>query len=77
MSDATGMNGMTTFVKTIPYNFYAILTIIMILVVCLTKPVFVCHGTHNRSYGQAVKIVVDKDEAAQSACGMKDKGGSL
>ena len=37
MSDATGMNGMTTFVKTIPYNFYAILTIIMILVVCLTK----------------------------------------
>ncbi|MCI8598314.1 MAG: Na+/H+ antiporter NhaC family protein [Lachnospiraceae bacterium] len=37
MSDATGMNGMTTFVKTIPYNFYAILTIIMILVICLTK----------------------------------------
>lgn len=37
MADATGLNGMTTFVKTIPYNFYAILTIIMILVVCLTK----------------------------------------
>ena len=38
MSDATGLNGMATFVKTIPYNFYAILTIIMILVICLTKP---------------------------------------
>lgn len=37
MSDATGLNGMTTFVKTIPYNFYAILTIVMILVICLTK----------------------------------------
>lgn len=37
MSDATGLNGMATFVKTIPYNFYAILTIIMILVICLTK----------------------------------------
>ena len=37
MSDATCLNGMATFVKTIPYNFYAILTIIMILVICLTK----------------------------------------
>ena len=37
MSDATGLNGMATFVKTIPYNFYAILTLIMILVICLTK----------------------------------------
>ena len=37
MSDATGLNGMATFVKTIPYNFYDILTIIMILVICLTK----------------------------------------
>jgi len=37
MADATGLNGMATFVQTIPYNFYAILTIIMIFVVCLTK----------------------------------------
>ena len=37
MSDAMGLNGMATFVKTIPYNFYAILTLIMILVICLTK----------------------------------------
>ena len=37
MADATGLNGMTTFVKTIPYNLYAMLTIVMILVVCLTK----------------------------------------
>ena len=33
--DGTGLNGMTTFVKTIPYNLYAILTIVMILVISI------------------------------------------
>lgn len=37
MADATGLNGMATFVKTIPYNLYALLTIVMILVICITK----------------------------------------
>ena len=31
--DGTGLNGMTTFIKTIPYNLYAILTIIMIIII--------------------------------------------
>lgn len=33
--DGTGVNGMTTFIKTIPYNLYAILTIIMLLIISL------------------------------------------
>ncbi len=37
MQDAGVENGMTTFVKTIPYNLYAIVTIIMILIICSTK----------------------------------------
>lgn len=36
MTDS-GLNGIQDFVKTIPYNLYAILTIIMVLVVSLTK----------------------------------------
>lgn len=39
MSDS-GLNGIQDFVKTIPYNLYAILTIIMVLIVCLTKVEF-------------------------------------
>ena len=37
MADATGRNGMATFVQTIPYNLYALLTIVMVLIVCATK----------------------------------------
>ena len=36
MTDS-GLNGIQDFVKTIPYNLYAILTMIMVLVVSLTK----------------------------------------
>ena len=31
--DGTGINGMTTFIKTIPYNLYAILTILMLIII--------------------------------------------
>jgi len=37
IQDAGVGNGMTTFVKLIPYNLYAITTIIMIVIVCLTN----------------------------------------
>lgn len=30
-------NGMTTFIKIIPYNLYALLTIVMVLIICMTK----------------------------------------
>lgn len=33
--DGSGLNGMNTFLKTIPYNLYAILTIIMIIIIAL------------------------------------------
>lgn len=33
--DGSGLNGMNTFLKTIPYNLYAILTIIMIIIISL------------------------------------------
>lgn len=33
----TGLNGMESFIKTIPYNLYAILTIIMIIVLSITQ----------------------------------------
>lgn len=36
MSDS-GLNGIQDFVRTIPYNLYAILTIVMVVIVCLTK----------------------------------------
>jgi len=37
IEDAIHSNGMVAFVKIIPYNLYAILTIIMIVIVCSTK----------------------------------------
>lgn len=36
MSD-TGLNGIEDFVKSIPYNLYALLTIIMVLIICFSK----------------------------------------
>ena len=35
--DSMGLNGMVTFVKTIPYNFYAILTIMLVVILSCTK----------------------------------------
>ncbi|MDR1627627.1 MAG: Na+/H+ antiporter NhaC family protein [Oscillospiraceae bacterium] len=35
--DSAGLNGMVTFIKTIPYNFYAILTIILVVILACTK----------------------------------------
>ncbi|MGI5958574.1 MAG: Na+/H+ antiporter NhaC family protein [Massiliimalia sp.] len=37
MQQAGADNGMTTFVQTIPYNLYAIVTILMVILVCSTK----------------------------------------
>lgn len=37
IQDAGAGNGMTTFIKVIPYNLYAILTIVMVLIICITK----------------------------------------
>lgn len=37
IQDAGAGNGMSVFVKLIPYNLYAVLTIIMVLTVCSTK----------------------------------------
>lgn len=37
IEDAVGTNGMVTFMKVVPYNLYAILTIIMIVIACSTK----------------------------------------
>lgn len=36
-SAAPGMNGFTAFIQTIPYNLYAILTILMLIVLSVTK----------------------------------------
>lgn len=35
--DSVELNGMTLFIKTIPYNFYAILTIIFVFILCFTN----------------------------------------
>lgn len=37
ISEANMGNGMTTFIQTIPYNLYAILTIIMVVIICRTR----------------------------------------
>lgn len=37
IQDAGAGNGMTTFIKIIPYNLYAILTIVMVIIICLSK----------------------------------------
>lgn len=34
--DSVELNGMVIFIKTIPYNFYALLTILFVFIVCLT-----------------------------------------
>ncbi|MEG1043681.1 MAG: Na+/H+ antiporter NhaC family protein [Oscillospiraceae bacterium] len=35
--EGTGMNGMTAFLQSIPYNLYAVLTIVMVIVMSLTN----------------------------------------
>lgn len=37
MEDAGAGNGMNTFIRTIPYNLYAIVTIVMIVIICVSK----------------------------------------
>lgn len=37
MQDAGVENGMSTFIQTIPFNLYAICSIVMVLLICLTK----------------------------------------
>lgn len=37
IQDAGAGNGMSTFIKIIPYNLYAILTIVMVLIICLSN----------------------------------------
>lgn len=35
--DGTGLDGMSSFIQTIPYNLYAILTIIMVVILCISN----------------------------------------
>ncbi|MEG0943322.1 MAG: Na+/H+ antiporter NhaC family protein [Angelakisella sp.] len=35
--EGTGMNGMTAFIKAVPYNLYAVLTIIMVIILSVTN----------------------------------------
>ncbi|HAN44548.1 MAG TPA: sodium:proton antiporter [Ruminococcaceae bacterium] len=62
--DGTGLNGMTAFVQTIPYNLYAVLTIVMIIVLAVTGLDF---GPMARFENNAVKngdLFTTKSDAA-------------
>lgn len=72
--DDSDINGFTTFLKTIPYNFYAILTLIMVLYVIIRKVDFGAMRRHEinaingdlyttpeRPYKDEEEIVADKN----------------
>lgn len=72
--DDSDINGFTTFLKTIPYNFYAILTLIMVLYVIIRKVDFGTMRRHEinaingdlyttpeRPYKDEEEIVADKN----------------
>lgn len=58
-SEIEGASGLNVFVKTIPYNLYAVLTIIMVLVICLTDFDF---GPMKKAVEEAKKAKFDDVE---------------
>lgn len=69
MEKAGTGNGMTTFIQVIPYNLYAILTIVMVLIICLTKVNFGPMARFERNaiengdlHSQAKQVWIDAEE---------------
>ena len=46
--EGSGMNGMQAFIRSIPYNLYAMLTIVMVLVLCFTNLEFGPMARHEK-----------------------------
>lgn len=61
-SEIEGAGGLNAFMKTIPYNLYAILTIIMVLIICFTDFDF---GPMKKAVEEAKNKDFDEDEKIQ------------
>ena len=72
-SDIEGSSGMNIFIQTIPYNLYAMLTIVMVLIVCVTDFDF---GPMKKAVEEAKKAeIVDEDkEEVQSGIKASENG---
>ncbi|WP_167958929.1 Na+/H+ antiporter NhaC family protein [Anaerosporobacter faecicola] len=74
IQDAGAGNGMSTFIKIIPYNLYAILTIMMVLIICLTNvnfgpmAVFEKNAMDNGDVFSG-KPIIDQEERKEKAKG--------
>ncbi|MGL4343758.1 MAG: Na+/H+ antiporter NhaC family protein [Cellulosilyticaceae bacterium] len=74
--DEVGLNGMETFMATIPYNLYAILTLIMVVVLCVTDIEFGPMAKFEKAAreGKEVKGSVDGDDDELSRMKVSSKG---
>jgi tetracycline resistance efflux pump len=73
MQDAGAENGMTTFVSTIPYNLYALLTIIMIIVVCSTKLNYGPMAKFEKNAIETGDLFSNKEEVVTEDLGLNGK----
>lgn len=79
--DDVGLNGMNVFLSAIPFNFYAILTIIMVITLCVTDLEFGSMAKFEREarrgrHSDAVDVInTEEDEFAKM--GISDKGRVL
>lgn len=60
--------GLTTFMKTIPFNLYAILTLVMVFVICVTKFDF---GLMKKAEEEAANKEIADDESEEQEDGTK------
>ena len=73
-----GLNGMQTFLRAIPFNLYAILTIIMVVILCVTNlefgPMarFEAEAKKRRAHNEEIATVEGDDELARLP--ISDKG---
>lgn len=58
-------NGMGTFIKAVPFNMYALLTIIMVVIICLTKLQFGTMAKFEKNAIETGDLFSNKDMAAE------------
>ncbi len=72
-SEVGGEGGLAAFVQTVPYNLYALLTLLMVAIVCVTDFDF---GKMKKATEEAANLEADEEEDVKDMDGIKvsDKG---
>lgn len=70
-------NGMGTFIRAIPFNMYALLTIIMVVIVCLTKLQFGSMAKFEKNAIEKGDLFSNKEAAKEETIDVYNKNGKV